>query len=118
MPERSDLDLHDMRRRLIERRDELLRLAETTKEAVRPVELDQTTVGRLSRMDALQVHAMAVETERRRAVELARIGAALQRLDADDYGYCVKCDGEIPRKRLEIDPTAAVCVACLQAPED
>lgn len=76
MTKRPDIDLDDLRRRLIARREELLRLAEAAKEGGKPVELDQTAVGRLSRMDALQVQAMALETERRRTAELARIDAA------------------------------------------
>ena len=51
---------------LLSRRAELEHLAETRRDDRRPVELDQTRVGRLSRMDALQSQAMAVETERRR----------------------------------------------------
>jgi DnaK suppressor protein len=53
------------------------------------VELDQQSVGRLSRMDALQVQAMALETSRRRTVELRRIAAALQRIDEGEFGYWV-----------------------------
>lgn len=118
MSEKDCLELAVVKRRLIARRDELLQLADTTREAVRPVELDQTAVGRLSRMDALQVQAMAVETERRRTVELARIAAALQRFEAGDYGHCVKCGEEIPLRRLDIDPTAALCVGCARATDD
>ncbi len=44
-----------------------IRAADAETEGERaPVELDQQTVGRLSRMDALQVQAMALETSRRR----------------------------------------------------
>ena len=76
------------------------------------VELDQTAVGRISRMDALQGQAMAVETERRRGVEIARIDAALARMAAGEYGYCVTCGEEIAAQRLDLDPAAAVCIAC------
>ena len=49
----------DMKRKLIELRDELERLAETGKSSEAVVKLDQTRVGRLSRMDAMQAQAMA-----------------------------------------------------------
>jgi DnaK suppressor protein len=55
-------------------------------EAAATVTLDQQSVGRLSRIDALQGQAMAQETARRRAVDLVRIDAALARLDAGTYG--------------------------------
>jgi DnaK suppressor protein len=77
-----------------------------------PVELDQQAVGRLSRMDALQVQAMAVETSRRRGRELRRIDAALARMGEGEYGYCVECGDEIAVRRLELDPAAALCIGC------
>ncbi|VAX22330.1 hypothetical protein MNBD_NITROSPINAE02-1395, partial [hydrothermal vent metagenome] len=52
-----------------------------------PVILDQQKVGRISRMDAMQVQAMSAETNRRRAIELAAVRAALERIEKDDYGY-------------------------------
>ena len=77
-----------------------------------PVELDQQSVGRLSRMDALQVQAMALETERRRARALLRVEAALKRCDEGEFGYCIECGEEIPVRRLKIDPAAPLCVDC------
>jgi len=78
----------------------------------RPVELDQQAVGRLSRMDALQVQAMALETSRRRRNDLRRIEAALARMDEGEYGYCVECGEEIAMRRLELDPAAPLCIGC------
>ena len=112
MTDRTDIDLAALRQRLQDRRAEIEALVASAGEASRPVELDQTRVGRLSRVDALQSQAMAKETERRREVELKRIAAALARMDADDYGYCVSCDEEIPVKRLEHDPATPTCVDC------
>lgn len=108
------MDLDHYRELLLARRAELKRLDEASREGRQPVELDQTRVGRLSRMDALQHQAMALETERRRALELTRIESALTRIKQDEYGYCLICGDEIPEKRLELDPTAAVCVDCVK----
>ena len=85
--------------------------AETAAERA-PVELDQQAVGRLSRMDALQVQAMALETSRRRGVELRRITAALARMGEGEYGECIKCGEEIAARRLELDPAAPLCINC------
>lgn len=108
----ADLDITLYRKRLLQEREELLHDAEVTAEERDVVVLDQTSVGRLSRMDALQNQAMQVETERRREVELKRIDAALQRLDEDEFGYCVSCGDEIQIKRLEMDPATPVCIDC------
>ncbi|WP_316861611.1 TraR/DksA family transcriptional regulator [uncultured Cohaesibacter sp.] len=94
------------------KRIEISALSELSQEARQTVALDQQSVGRLSRMDALQNQAMAEETQRRRILELQRIEQAVKRLEDGDYGYCIECDAEIPLKRLEIDPTAVLCVEC------
>ena len=77
-----------------------------------PVELDQTSVGRLSRIDAMQVQAMALATERRRVAELARVTAALERLDSDEFGYCEICGEAIAPARLEYNPAVTTCIGC------
>ncbi len=112
MSDRQDLDLDAIRQRLEAERAELLALSAGAAEERRPVELDQQSVGRLSRMDALQVQAMAQAVEGRRRGRLQVIEAALKRLETDDFGYCSDCGEDIPAKRLEIDPATMRCVDC------
>ena len=112
MSDRKDIDVEALKIQLIERRDELNRLLTANRDNIKPVILDQTTVGRLSRMDELQTQAMSIETERRRKDELHRIYAALSRVDEDDFGYCVTCGDEIEKKRIELDPAIPTCVGC------
>ena len=76
------------------------------------VELDQTRLGRLSRVDAMQAQQMARASSRRRQVERGRIAAALRRIDDGEYGYCLSCGESIPEPRLTIDPAATQCVGC------
>lgn len=78
-------------------------------EGTRTVELDQSRMGRLSRMDAMQSQAMAVEAKRRRTVYKQRITAALKRIENGEYGECTQCGISIKPERLEIDPTAVMC---------
>ncbi|MCZ6871810.1 MAG: TraR/DksA family transcriptional regulator [Gammaproteobacteria bacterium] len=101
-----------LRDRLIERREELQSLQQMGEDATKPVELDQSRVGRLSRVDALQSQAMSVEAQRRRQAELKRIAAALDRMDEDDYGDCESCGEEIAPARLMVDPAATHCIKC------
>jgi DnaK suppressor protein len=100
------------RERLEALRDEILALSQTASEDRKPVSLDQQSVGRLSRQDSLQVQAMAKAADARRAAELRRIEAALQRLRDGEYGWCVECGEAVDPKRLEIDPAAPRCRAC------
>ena len=110
----SHLDLAAIEQRLRARREELLRLTAAHEDESDPVELDQSSVGRLTRMDALQSQAMAAEVERRRELELARIDSALERIEQGEYGYCVSCGEPIAPKRLELDPATPLCLSCAE----
>ena len=106
-----------MRRRLIALRDALRSVAATGEASAAVVELDQSRVGRLSRMDAMQAQAMAQASVQRREAQLRMIGAALRRIDEGEYGYCQGCGEPIDPRRLAIDPTALLCVACASRSE-
>ena len=110
MAKRKRFDLDAMKARLELERASLLEVSSSAAAERRPVELDQQSVGRLSRMDAMQVQAMAQAVEVRRRGRLHRIEAALKRLESGNYGYCLSCDEDIPAKRLEIDPATDRCV--------
>lgn len=98
--------------RLAEKRREITLESEISRSARDTVELDQQSVGRLSRMDAMQQQAMASAQERQRMRELQRIEMAERRIKDDEYGYCSECGDQIPDGRLAIDPMAEKCVAC------
>lgn len=112
MDDRQDRDLDNIKQRLEQESETLLKENETSADERRPVELDQQSVGRLSRMDALQVQAMAKAVAARRYVRLQRIKSALQRIDKGEYGYCAKCGEDIPAERLAVDPVSEICVKC------
>lgn len=108
----TDEDLDGFHRRLEAERGELLDLDAAAAAGRATVALDQQSVGRLSRMDALQGQAMAKAVEQRRAAALKRIDAALARLETGEFGACIACGEDIPRKRLDLDPKTATCVGC------
>jgi DnaK suppressor protein len=114
MDDLSDNEIEAFQSRLLEARGELEALLAHGDDETAPVELDQTSVGRLSRMDAMQRQAMAQETERRRYNDIRRIDAALRRIEDGEYGYCVSTGEPIPRARLELDPSAATIVQARQ----
>lgn len=106
-----------MRARLEEMREALDEVAETAEASSETVVLDQSRVGRLSRMDAMQHQAMAQESGRRRADSLRNIGAAMARIESGDYGLCRDCEELIPEARLSFDPSAERCIDCASARE-
>jgi len=96
-------------------RDELqsLRTASVQTSADRrPVELDQQSVGRLSRMDAMQQQAMAAAQHSRRLGRIRALEAAVRRMDSGEFGWCEECGEFIGQQRLELDPTLIRCRDC------
>lgn len=89
-------------------RRELLAGREAARDSTRPVTLDQSRVGRISRMDAMQVQAMAIEGQRRRDIQLQRIHSALVRILCGDYGLCISCEEEIALRRVSPGPSSLI----------
>ena len=108
----ATVKLDDYRQKVLTEIDELRILSDGSKEGRAPVELDQQSVGRLSRMDAMQQQSMDLAREERRRKRLAVLAAALRRLEEDEYGYCLVCGEDILPERLDIDPAVTLCVAC------
>ncbi|HBV31827.1 MAG TPA: hypothetical protein DEB49_05190 [Verrucomicrobiales bacterium] len=75
------------------------------------VELD-SSIGRLSRMDALQNQQMALELKRRQENQLLRIENAFKRLAKGQYGLCGKCKKPIEEDRLEVFADTVTCARC------
>ena len=100
-----------LRRRLLDRRRELLvrvartdedlRWLDTNLETEWQEEAQEATLGRL--LTALE------ELER---TEIAAIDAALTRIATDHYGRCSSCGGAIDDARLDVLPHVATCVRC------
>ena len=105
--------LEIFRRALVAQRRDIEELNKASRDASGTVVLDQSKVGRLSRMDALQAQQMAHETARRRHLQLQRIDSALRRLDEDEYGYCFVCGDDIDPARLDFDPACTRCTGCM-----
>jgi DnaK suppressor protein len=98
--------------RLREELDALRSASAQTAADRRPVELDQQSVGRLSRMDALQQQAMASAQEARRLGRIRALQAAIRRIEDEDFGWCSVCGEFIGMRRLELDPTVMRCRGC------
>jgi DnaK suppressor protein len=105
-----------LRARLEEQRRQIID-SERDESGQSATELDQSRVGRLSRVDALQRQAVADAARQWRRLEHGRIRAALKRMDDDEYGFCGDCGREIDVRRLEVDPAAERCIECARAAE-
>ena len=83
----------------------------------RPVTLDQQSVGRVSRIDAIQQQQMALANKQQSTLLLQRIEIAMRRIDSKEYGYCMQCDEPIAFARLQAQPFASLCLDCQSASE-
>ena len=105
--------LTDLRTELERQLSPLEKSMQVTEEALRTVELDQTTVGRLSRMDSLQSQSLSKGLRDREVIRLSQIRDALAKLAAGTYGACTVCGNGIPFERLFVYPEAPECAACV-----
>jgi len=108
----NDINEEVFKKRLLLKLSELEALEKENADARSTVHLDQQSVGRLSRMDALLQQAMANETARRRIKEREAINAALIRIENEEFGFCVACGEDINPRRLELSPTTPTCIKC------
>ncbi len=94
---------------------QLIRLEQSmrvTEKALQTVELDQTAVGRLSRIDSLQNQSLSKGLREREVVRLSQLREAISRIEKETFGLCIACGGEIPYERLFVVPEAPVCGGC------
>lgn len=111
----DELDLREIEelRDLLEaRRIELEAQLTGNDAATKPVMLDQQSVGRVSRIDAIQQQQMAIASQQQAGQQLQRIELALQRIDKGEYGYCQQCQEPIALLRLRAQPFASLCLDC------
>lgn len=103
--------LERFKKQLEELETELTASVESKSDATATVELD-TSIGRLSRIDAIQSQQMALGLKARQQQALLRVRNALKAIAQGNYGICRKCKGPIAIERLEVQPDAVVCVKC------
>ncbi len=105
-------ELAELRTELERELARIVRSMQTSRDAARPVQLDQTSVGRLSRMDAIQNQHMSADLHSRQEARHALIVDALDRIAQGTYGRCLRCGTNIPFGRLIVFPEARTCAAC------
>jgi DnaK suppressor protein len=107
-------ELEQFRERLTAMQDEIRAISESAAQDLKPVMLDQTSVGRVSRVDAMQLQQMSHEAARRRQQLLVKIEGALRRIESGRFGLCFLCRMEIGLRRLSADPTITRCRDCVE----
>jgi DnaK suppressor protein len=104
------------RKRLLAKREELLRLVSKSEKDGREAdeEATQDLVDKAANSYTKEF-LFHQSDENRRVLQL--ISEALQRMNAGTYGECIACEQEVQQKRLEAVPWARHCIEC-QEKED
>ncbi|HMF75004.1 MAG TPA: TraR/DksA family transcriptional regulator [Bryobacteraceae bacterium] len=58
---------------------------------------------------------VAIRNLDRESKLLKEVQGAIARIEDDTFGICLRCEEEIPEKRLKALPWAAYCVSCQEA---
>ena len=110
MPEDPDSDL---RQQLERKKDELTtRLERITANLRRGYDADSKERAK-ELEDSEVVDALGNEAR----LETSKISAALQRMDAGDFGVCIECGTKIDSGRLNAYPYADECIDCARFDE-
>ena len=117
-PELCPRQVEQLRTLLLAKQLELQTQLTGAEAATKPVTLDQQSVGRVSRIDAIQQQQMAIANQQQAAQLLKSIEFALQRVDSGEYGYCLQCQEPVAFARLQAQPFANLCLDCQSASEN
>ncbi len=109
-------ELKTLHHKLVELEKELETLLTVSEGSAQTVSLDQS-IGRLTRMDAMQIQSMAQANRRSHDLRLRQVRAALAAMDEAEYGECKSCEEPIGYARLSVRPEAPFCIACQQQRE-
>lgn len=112
LPHLTPEQVEVLRGELLRALSKLERSMKTTNRAARPVKLDQASVGRLSRIDAMQNQSLTKGLQERERVKAAHLTEALRRLEEGGYGICTGCGSPIQFERLELFPETPTCAGC------
>ncbi len=92
---------------LAKTKEEIVELEEMTK----PIS-PENSIGRVSRMDAINNKSVAEAALRSSRRKLNNLEYALTQIEAADFGNCTMCKRPIPPMRLMLMPQSRRCVRC------
>lgn len=83
-----------------------------TLEAITQPIAPDCSLGRLTRVEAMNEKAVNDKILDESRTKLKRLQSALSRVEREDFGVCVDCQEDIAMGRLMIRPESVRCVAC------
>ena len=104
------------KKKLLNRRDELVRTITRTEEEGRQADDDPTVDLADKAANSYTKEFLFGQTNTDRAI-LNMIDEALKRIRKEEYGTCANCQEEMQQKRLEAVPWAKHCITCQEKKE-
>src|SRR6267378_4298589 len=104
------------KKKLLNRRDELVRTITRTEEEGRQADDDPTVDLADKAANSYTKEFLFGQTNTDRAI-LNMIDEALKRIRNEEYGTCANCQEEMQQKRLEAVPWAKHCITCQEKKE-
>ncbi|MFC1510733.1 TraR/DksA family transcriptional regulator [Candidatus Omnitrophota bacterium] len=99
----------DIEQRIAEIESNITSLETTSK----PVAPDQS-LGRLTRMDAMQIQKMQEANLETSRSNLLKLQDGLKKIDEGSFGQCYYCKGMIGFERLKALPESNMCIKCAE----
>ena len=72
----------------------------------------ENSIGRISRMDAINNKSVVEASLRNRKSKLSKLQLALSKINKPGFGMCTRCKSQINPKRLMLLPESDKCVRC------
>jgi len=110
----NETEIEQFTQKLLGLRSAFKDLEEPFRKGAKRVEMDQASMDRLSRMDAMQAKKLAEEGPRLRKRQIQKIDGALLRIKPGEFGQCFVCEKEIDACSLSVDPTVTRCMNCVE----
>lgn len=110
----TDEQLQDFKQRLLDAQDAIKALLTQTAVSSRPVDLE-LPIGRLTRIDALQMQGMAQMNQYQLEIRQKQVEAALSTFSQGTYGMCRHCKDPVHIERLNVLPESPFCIDCQES---
>lgn len=105
------MNQEDIKIKLLEEISKTEKAISDYKELTKPIAPD-VSIGRVSRMDAINNKSVNEASLRQAEVKLKNLNRVLDKFGTDDFGICLKCKQPIPVGRILIRPQSLLCVNC------
>ncbi len=76
--------------------------------------LEESMINGEIEADEIEELANRTGIEQELELQLKDVNEALSKIEKNKYGICENCGKEIPRDRLEANPTARLCLKCVK----